>query len=166
MNLPPAPAPIDSFCTVSTCRLPCALEVVDNLLHATGSVRGDEVDALLDLRSLLRHRQDASATLALFCQLRRGMESRHYLAFYRLRRWLENQVEAIVRVHRGDLERVTPVKLERYCMEAVRYQCLHSVLRSGEMVLAPKVHFRFRPLAWGQSPERESCISANPAKPV
>jgi hypothetical protein len=156
MNLPPAP--VDNSCTALTCRLPCALEVVDNLLHATGSVRGDEVDALLDLRSLLRHREDATATLALFCRLRRTMEMRHYLAFYRLRRWLENQVEGGVRVRRGDPERAAPLRLDRYCIEAVRYQCLHSVLRPGEMFLAPKVHFRFRPVGRLRLDEQQSCI--------
>jgi hypothetical protein len=82
--------PCADVCTVGTCRLKCSLEVVDELLSTPGAVTGDEVDLLLDFRSLLRARRDAEATLRLFCDLRRRLEQRHYLAFYRLRRWLEN----------------------------------------------------------------------------
>jgi hypothetical protein len=120
------------------------LEIVDSLLHASGSVRGEEVDALLDLRSVLRRRQDAEAALNLFCQLRRAMEERHYLSFYRLRRWLENHIEVNVRVRRGELDRTTALRLDRYCIEAVRFQCLQSAIKPGEPLLAPKVHFYFR----------------------
>jgi len=131
-------------CTSTTCRLTCALEVIDELLQAQGTVRGEEVDALLDLRSLLRHRENAEAALALFCQLRRTMEERHYLAFYRLRRWLENQIEATVRIVRGAPERTAALRLDWYCLEPVRFHCLQSVRQLGEPVLAPRVRFTFR----------------------
>lgn len=82
----------DCQCSPATCLDTCALQVIDGLLAACGTVRGEEVDALLDLRSLLRRRENDAAALVIFRQLRRSMESRHYLAFYRLRRWMDNHV--------------------------------------------------------------------------
>jgi hypothetical protein len=120
------------------------LEVIDELLRSKPAVRPQELDALLDLRWLLRHRQDAEAAVILFCSLRRNMEERHYLAFYRLRRWLENQVEAVIRLRRGEPEKIAPLKLERYCGEAVRFQCLESVREGREPLFCPRVKFVFR----------------------
>lgn len=144
MNSPDTALCAHSKCTFSNCRGTCALEVIDELLRTQGSVRGEEVDALLDLRWMLRRQEDAEAALALFCQLRRTMEERHYLSFYRLRRWLENQIEAIVRIVRGAPERRVALKLNWYCLEAIRFQCLHSAKKVGEAVLAPRVRFGFR----------------------
>jgi hypothetical protein len=68
-------------CRPARCHAACGLEIVDHLLRAADSVRGQEVDGLLDLRSLLRGRTDAEAALGVFCQLRRELEERHYLEF-------------------------------------------------------------------------------------
>jgi hypothetical protein len=130
-------------CTPALCRRTCGLEVVDALLRESGDVRGEEVDSLLDLRSLLRRRENAEAALAVFCQLRRTMEERHYLGFYRLRRWLENQVEVAFAAFRGAPERRLPLRLSGYCLEAVRSTCLLAALQSGEKILAPRVRFHF-----------------------
>ena len=86
----------DCQCSPTTCLDTCALQVIDGLLAACGTVRGEEVDALLDLRSLLRRREDRVAAIALFSRLRRSMEARHYLAFYRLRRWMDNHFDSKV----------------------------------------------------------------------
>jgi hypothetical protein len=147
MNFAPAPpASVNTVCPATRCRRTCALDVVDGLLRETDAVRGEEVDSLLDLRSLLRRRENAEATLALFLQLRRSMEQRHYLAFYRLRHWLQNEIQVNVRVRRGELERTCKLKLDCYCIEAVRCQSLRAVLGLNEPVLAPKVSFAFAPL--------------------
>lgn len=140
-TLPAAPGALT--CQAETCRSGCSLEVIDSLLRASGSVRGDEVDALLDLRSLLRRRQDADAeaVLAAFCPLRRAMEARHYLAFYRLRRWLENHMEVHVHLAAEEGERVVPLRLERYCLEAVR---VHSIQGELGPTARGRVEFRFR----------------------
>ena len=85
------------------------------------------------------------------------MEERHYLAFYRLRRWFEHHVEANVRLARGMPERAAPLKLDWYCLEPIRFYCLRSIQRSGEPILAPRVQFTFRRLiapAEHQSEER------------
>jgi hypothetical protein len=137
----------ETACTIATCRNTCALEVVDSLLQATGSVRGEEVDALLDLRWLLHRRDDAEAALALFCQLRRSMESRHYLAFYRLRRWLENHLLVSVRVANSTEPRSARVRLDRYCIEAVRCHCMSTVVQTQERASARRARFLFRPAA-------------------
>src|SRR5688500_1519454 len=101
MKQPADCTPGEEVCSPVSCRNTCALEVVDGLLRAAGSVRGDEVDGLLDLRWLLHQWKNAETTLSVFCQLRRSMEDRHYLAFYRLRRWLENHIEVTVQASHG-----------------------------------------------------------------
>ena len=132
------------MCTPATCHSVCALQVIDGLLREPQGVSGEQVDALLDFRFLLRHGSDAEAILKLFCQLRLGMEASHYLAFYRLRRWLENHIEAQVRLCRGLPEAMVPLKLDRFCLEAIRSQCLARALRPGQALLAPRVRFQFR----------------------
>jgi hypothetical protein len=135
-------------CTPANCNLNCALEVVDGLLRATHAVRGEEMDSLLDLRSLLRRREDPEATLASFCQLRRSMEDRHYLSFYRLRRWLENQIQVCISSSDADNEaiRIIPLRLNRYCLEAVRGQCFQTALAYSPSNGIPRVRFVFQPL--------------------
>ena len=63
-----------------------------------GTVSGDEVDHLLELCWKLRQREDAEGALKLFCDIRLRMEQRHYLAFFRMRRWLENHLVASVSI--------------------------------------------------------------------
>jgi hypothetical protein len=145
MNSPASSAIKQAACTRFTCRKTCALEVVDGLLRDAGSVRGEEVDGLLDFRWVLRHREDAEATLALFCQLRRAMEERHYLAFYRVRRWLENQIEVFVRLHPKGQELRAPLKLDFYCVEAIRHHSLRNAGPQVGHVAVPRVRFAFRP---------------------
>lgn len=130
-------------CTPATCQTRCALEAIDELLRK-GTASREEVDKLLEMRWLLHQRKDAETALVLFCHLRRSMEESNYLAFYRLRRWLENQMEATIRIRRGEPERIVPLVLERYCLEAVRYHCLETAREAGEPLLSPKVTFKFR----------------------
>ena len=77
------------------CRWRCALEVIDELLGHAHTVTGEEADLLLDLRWKLGKSEDAEGALRLFCDLRLRMEQRHYLAFFRIRRWLEKNMEYI-----------------------------------------------------------------------
>ncbi len=147
MKLPATGVGGEELCTPESCSPKCALEIIDALLRDSKTFCGEETDQLLDLRWLLCHREDAEGALTLFCRLRRGLEERHYLAFYRLRRWLENQVEACVRLRRGEPEHVRRFKLERYCLEAVRSQCLRSVHAPHETLWFPRVRFRFCCLA-------------------
>jgi hypothetical protein len=134
-------------CTVADCRWRCALEVIDEMLGAPRSaVSGEEVDLLLDLRWQLRQRAEAEAALKLFCDLRRRMEARHYLAFFRVRRWMENHLVAAVRVCPAAEVHEVPVKLDHYCVEAIRRVCLCASMGYGAVMLAPRLQFNFRPL--------------------
>jgi len=100
---------------------------------------------LLDLRWLLRKREHAQEALLLFCSLRRALEEKHYLAFYRLRRWLENHLRVSIRPRRDYPIQIVPLKLNRYCLEAISFQCLQAVQAElRPLLLAPKVEFSFR----------------------
>ena len=146
LSAAPAVAAPVADCTAATCRWRCALEVIDELLGLPRPlVSGEEVDLLLDLRWQCRRRTEGEAALRLFCDLRRRMERRHYLAFFRLRRWLENQVVAEVRVCPAAEIRSLPVRLDHYCVEAIRRVSLCASLGRGAVLLAPRLQFRFRP---------------------
>jgi hypothetical protein len=133
-------------CEPANCRLRCSLSVIDELLSTPDAVSGDDVDLLLDFRHLLRAREDAEATLRLFCELRRRLEQRHYLAFYRLRRWLENHVTANISVCQAAPPVRMPVKLNFYCVEAIRRLCLCTAMQQGVALLAPRLRFSFAPV--------------------
>jgi len=75
--------------------------------------------------------------LKLFCDVRLRMEQRHYLAFFRMRRWLENHLLASVSICPDAEPRFVPVKLDHYCVEAIRRVCLCVALRRGYVFLAP-----------------------------
>ena len=128
-------------CPATGCRLKCSLEVVDELLATPEAVSGDEADLLLDFRSLLRAHNDAEGTLRLFSDLRRRLEQRHYLAFYRLRRWLENQIKAEVWNEDPGRARQVPLRLEFYCVEAIRRSCLCAALQ--QEIALPTARLRF-----------------------
>jgi hypothetical protein len=120
-----------------------AVAVVDELLSTPGAVSGEEVDLLLDFRFQLRDRADADATLRLFCDLRRRLEQRHYLALYRIRRWLETNLVASVRSCQAAVPHTVAVKLDHYCVEAVRRVALCAGLKGDGVLLAPRVRFDF-----------------------
>jgi hypothetical protein len=132
-------------CGPASCRWRCALEVIDELLSEPGAVSGDEMDRLLDLRYLLRRAEDAEGALRLFCDLRRRLEQRHYLAFFRLRRWLENRLVAEVRICPAAEPQRVRVKLGHYCVEALRRVSLCAALGEGSVLLAPRLRFVFSP---------------------
>ncbi|MDB6152381.1 MAG: hypothetical protein JWL90_834 [Chthoniobacteraceae bacterium] len=102
------------------------------------------MDRLLDLRWKLRQGRDAEGALRLFCELRLSMERRHYLAFFRIRRWLENHVVAAVRICPAAEPRFVPVKLNHYCVEAVRRVCLCAGVARDGVMLAPRLQFAFQ----------------------
>jgi hypothetical protein len=133
-------------CNTGACQVKCALQVVDGLLSTPDAVTGEEVDLLLDFRHELRARQNAEAALRLFCDLRRRLEQRQYLAFYRLRRWLENHLIAEVKTCQAAAANIVPVKLDHYCVEAIRRVALCAGLRPGTVLLAPRVRFDFVPV--------------------
>ena len=157
------PANAANACGVGTCRWRCALDVIDELLRAPRhTVSGEEADLLLDLRWQLRRRTEAETVLRLFCDLRIRLENRHYLALFRIRRWLENHLTASVRVCPAAQERTLPVKLDHYCVEAIRRVCLCASLGYGSVLLAPKLRFGFR----ASTAPAESATTAAAARTV
>lgn len=135
------------FCAVEGCRQKCAPDVVDELLSTPGAVNGEEVDLLLDFRSLVRAECDAESALRVFCELRRRLEHRHYLSFYRVRRWLERHTRAEIIQTKSDRKIIVPVQLNFYCIEAVRRRCICEALMRSETQSALRLHFTFNPSA-------------------
>jgi hypothetical protein len=156
------PSAVTVECAPASCRWRCALEVIDELLSQPGAASGEEVDRLLELRWHLSRRAEADAALGLFCDLRRRMEHRHYLAFYRLRRWLENHLVAAVRLCPAAEAQVVSVKLDHYCVEAVRRVCLCAALGRGAVLLAPRVQLAFRNVIPASPAQEEEPSSAQP----
>jgi hypothetical protein len=113
-------------CTAERCRWRCAVDVVDELLRLPGAVTGAEMDQLLD-----------------FCDLRISMERRHYLAFFRIRRWLENHLAGVRRSADGLQVQRVPVRLDHYCVEAVRRVSLCTALMRADSVASTRLEFEF-----------------------
>lgn len=151
---------IAADCDSSNCRQRCALEVIDELLREEGAVSGEEADLLLDLRWHLRQGHDAEGALRLFCDLRIRMEQRHYLAFFRLRRWLENHLVASVQLCPAAEPHVVAVKFDRYCVEAIRRVCLCAALGRGSVMIAPRVRFLFQDITVAMSGKAVACRDA------
>lgn len=145
LELQICPPAVGVACEPAGCHWRCALEVIDELLAQP--ISGEEMDRLLDLRWQIRHHGNAENTLRSFCELRLRMEPRHYLAFFRIRRWLENHVVAAVRSCPAAEARTVPVKLDHYCVEAVRRACLCAGLGPGTVMLVPRLAFAFRTVA-------------------
>jgi hypothetical protein len=120
------------------------VEVIDELISQGGKISADEVDHLLELRWKLRQYDDAEGAIKLFCEVRLRMEQRHYLAFFRMRRWLENHLLASVSICPEAKPHFVPVKLDHYCVEAIRRVSLCIALRRGYMLFAPRLRFCFR----------------------
>ncbi|HEV7401800.1 MAG TPA: hypothetical protein VGO11_02695 [Chthoniobacteraceae bacterium] len=133
-----------SECTPVTCHWRCAVEVIDELLCQRGAATGEETDLLLELRWKLRHREEPEGALRLFCDLRIRMEGRHYLSFFRIRRWLEHNLIADVRICPAAESHEILVQLDHYCVEAVRRVCLCAALGRGAVMIAPRLRFEYR----------------------
>lgn len=133
-------------CLTERCRPGCSLQVLGELLATPGAVTSEEADYLLDLHQLLSRRADAEQALRVFCELRRRLEQRHYLALYRLRRWLQNHILAEVQPSEDAAPIRVPLLLKCYCLEAVRRVCLCSALQTGLSLDWPRLRFRFVPL--------------------
>lgn len=147
------PSSILNDCSPATCHWRCALEVVDELLTRPVDVSPEEMDLLLDFRWKLRQYADAEGVLRFFCDLRRRMEQRHYLAFFRMRRWLENHMVAIVQPDPDSQPRQIQVKLNHFCVEAIRRFCLCAALQQNARLSRPRVRFAFFNLPPNSAPD-------------
>ncbi len=132
-------------CTALNCRPGCALEIIAQLLAEPEAITAEDADSLLDLYYLLSRREDAEGVLRLFCALRPRLESRHYLLFYRLRRWLQNQVRAAIRARPGAAPVIQQVNLRGYCVQALRRACLCAAMPQADGLDKPVLRFVFVP---------------------
>jgi hypothetical protein len=128
------------------CPLNSGVAVTDQLLAAiTRDHRADDfesvLDAALDLRLLLAAEADAESILKAFCRLRRIAEDRHYLACFRLRRWLESNFSACVFFDRSQPPTCVALRLDVCDCTALRTRCTLAAL-DGDTIPA-WVHVRF-----------------------
>jgi hypothetical protein len=154
---------LETDCEATACRWRCAIEVIDELLSQNSLITGDDADDLLDLRWTLIQADDAEGTIRLFCAVRRRMEHRHYLAFFRIRRWLENHLVARVVLSAQAGEKPVRLKLDHYCVEAIRRWALCVALQTGGEIDRPRLRFCFRQTQLGQAARQRVEASMEPA---
>jgi hypothetical protein len=99
----------------------------------------------------MRRRTDAEAALGLFCDLRRRIEGAHYLALFRIRRWLENHVVVSLQSARGEGALLEPLRLAHARLDAVRRAHLCSARARGFAAPDARVIFSFRPVSVPES---------------
>lgn len=144
MSLPPASAqPAASRSALPTaCPLNHGLSVVDQLLAAiTRDGEHDELDAALDFRLVLAGTGDPAAVLRAFFDLRQTVAERHYLPFYRLRRWLEMNVLALVQVDRCSRPHRVRLQLDAASFGALYAQCVVTATTGGPPQAWTRVQF-------------------------
>ena len=60
---------------------------------------------------------------------------------------MENHLVALVRVCPAATVQEVPVRLNHYCVEAIRRVCLCASLGDGTVLLVPRLRFGFRPVS-------------------
>lgn len=124
------------------CPLNDGVAVLDQLLASLmGEAESAAFDSALDLRWLLSIAGDATEIIREFYVLRSLIEERHYLACYRLRRWLESQLVAWVAAERHQPEQRVSLKLDSTCLDRLHDRCLTDAL--GEITSAPLARVRY-----------------------
>jgi hypothetical protein len=135
------PLVVDSV-SEAACPLNHGVAVVDQLLAAI--TREGDVEALdvaLDFRLLLASSTDADAILREFFRMRAAVEEGHYLACFRLRRWLQDQIVAHVKMDRTQPARTTAINLDSASYRELCARCAFDAA-AGEF-LTPWVRVSF-----------------------
>ncbi len=130
----------------AACPLNHGTAVVDQLLAAITRDRADEsfeiaLDAALDFRLLLATETDPETLLSAFLRLRHIAEERHYLACFRLRRWLETQFCALVYLDRCQPPLTLPLTLDLANCTQLRTRC--ACLAADDLRNLPWIRVRF-----------------------
>ena len=138
MNM--ASEPSASVLAISTnaaaCPLNDGLAVIDQLLAAILREKDSAAfDLALDFRLLLARSSDPDLLLPEFFRLREQVEERHYLALYRLRRWLEASYVGCVRLDRTRPIREVNLRLDTTSFRALCARCAFDAA-DGELVTA------------------------------
>src|SRR5688572_24275646 len=126
----------------SECPLNHGLAVVDQLLAAiTRDGNATALDVALDFRLLLASSSDADMILREFFGLRSVVEEGYYLACFRLRRWLQAQIVAQVRLDRSQPVRQACINLDAATYRELCARCAFDAA-AGER-LSPWVRVSF-----------------------
>lgn len=128
----------------ASCPLNHGVAVVDQLLAAiTGSPEFDAnaLDVALDFRLLLANSTDAEEILQAFFRVRAAVEDHHYLACFRLRRWIEAQFAALVRADRTQPFREVPVRLTANSYRELCARCAFDAADNELVSPWVRVHF-------------------------
>ena len=137
-----SPSPLDLSVSTSECPLNHGVAVVDQLLAAITRERdAAALDVALDFRLLLASSTDADHILREFFRLREVVEEAHYLACFRLRRWLQSEIIAHVKLDRSQPVRQTPIKLDASTYRELCVRCAFDAA-AGER-LSPWVRVSF-----------------------
>jgi hypothetical protein len=126
------------------CPLNHGVAVLDQMMAALLK-EGDSasLDAALDLRCLLAGSSDATAIVREFYRLRAQIEEHHYLACYRLRRWLEANLIAWVAPDRHLAPVRTGLRLDCANFDALRERCAALALDDTRLTPWTRVRFAF-----------------------
>ena len=141
------PALTTSFSPLAAIAADCPLNhgvfVLDQLLAALSENRDAAgLDAALDLRLALAGKAEPAIVLALFFRLRATVEESHYLACYRLRRWLDAHYVAHVQLDRSRPAKAVALQLAPAAsLPALREQCIASAGGHGIAEFAARVRF-------------------------
>jgi hypothetical protein len=139
-------SPAVDLTSASECPLNHGVAVVDQLLAAiTRENDAAALDVALDFRLLLGSSTDANAILREFFRLRTVVEEHHYLACFRLRRWLQSEIVADVRLDRSQPIRRTPINLNAKSYRELCARCAFNAA-AGER-LSPWVRIVFSSIA-------------------
>jgi len=141
------PAPTTSFSHPAALAAECPLNhgvfVLDQLLAALSENRDAAgLDVALDLRLALAGKAEPAVVLALFFRLRATVEESHYLACYRLRRWLDGHYVAHVQLDRSRPATAVTLQLAPAAsLPALREQCIASAGGHGIAAFPARVRF-------------------------
>lgn len=116
-------------------------ETLDGLLAEIDPENVRLIDAVLDLRFLLREGGDLAAAMRQVFVVRSLLEERHYLAFYRVRRWLGRTVHIEYRGGPGEAWSAAALPLGAARIEEVAHACGAALAQGGEY--PPRLEVRF-----------------------
>lgn len=96
---------------------------LDALLAELSGRNAEALDVALDLRSAWMRRRDAGSCVRLALRLRHALNGSHYLAFYRVRQWLQRVIVVQVRPWRGAAWQTFPLPLNSARLDEIENAC-------------------------------------------
>ncbi len=126
----------------------CEHTILDSLLAESGTADPALTDRLLDLKFTLLQRDDAQETLERFYRVRPRLEQGHYLASYRLRRWLERQIRVSVSPGRGYPAHTYSLSLTPPSLDALFASIRRVTLNEVHLLPGGCPQIRFRFVTW------------------